>query len=113
MDTRKILVALGVALAVAEIAHAPFDDTIIPGLVYGVVVAGVSYWAWRSAGRASVVVLGLLALVEFLLVVFVYRTTSQPPHTWVLWMFGLLTAAVTIASALCLLQRDARETAQV
>jgi len=113
MDSRKILVALGVALAIAEVAHAPFDDTILPGLVYGLVVAGVSFWVWRSAGRASVIVLGLLALVEFLLVVFVYRTTAQPPHAWVLWMFGLLTAAVTIASALCLFQRDTRVTAQV
>jgi hypothetical protein len=105
MQVRNILVGLGVALAIAEVAHAPFDDTIIPGLVYAIVVAGVSYWVWKGSGRTSVVVLGLLALVECLLVIFVYRTSSQPPHAWVLWMFGLLTGAVTLAAVLTLGQR--------
>lgn len=97
---RNVLVGLGFALAAAEAAHAPFDDTIVPGLVYAVVVAAVSYWVWKGVGNTSVIVLGLLGLVECVLVVFVYRTNSQPPHAWVLWMFGLLTGAVTLAASL-------------
>lgn len=112
MDLRKILVALGAALAVAEVAHAPFDDTIVPGLVYAAVVAAVTFWVWRGTGRISVTILGLLALVECLLVIFVYRTGSQPPHAWVLWLFGLLTGAVTVVAALCLVQRQSVATAQ-
>jgi hypothetical protein len=108
MQMRNVLVGLGSALAIAEAAHAPFDDTIVPGLVYAVVVAAVSYWVWKGTGRASVIVLGLLALVECLLVIFVYRTGSQPPHVWVLWLFGLLTGAVTVCAALTLGQRTAK-----
>src|SRR5215211_1756482 len=51
-----------------------------PGIVFAVVLGLCTWWASRSHGWAPSAVLGLLALGEFLLVVFVYsRGETRPP----------------------------------
>jgi hypothetical protein len=74
MVRRWLVVAAGL-FAVAELI-----DGIVyrlpPGVVFGVVLALCTWWASRSRGWAPPAVLGVLAAVEFLLVVFVSRRRS-------------------------------------
>src|SRR5215211_6403171 len=77
MVRRWLVVAAGL-FAVAELI-----DGIIyrlpPGIVFGVVLGLCTWWASRSRGWAPPAVLGVLAAVEFLLVVFVYSRGDDPP----------------------------------
>ena len=72
MVRRWLVVAAGL-FAVAELI-----DGIVYGLPTGIVFAVVlglcTWWASRSPGWAPPAVLGVLATVEFLLVVFVYSS---------------------------------------
>jgi hypothetical protein len=76
MVRRWLVVAAGL-FAVAELI-----DGIVyrlpPGIVFGVVLSLCTWWASRSPGWAPSAVLGVLAAVEFLLVVFVYSRGEEP-----------------------------------
>jgi hypothetical protein len=109
---RTVLVSLGALLAATQAIHAPFDEVVAPGLTYAIVVAAAAFWVWRSQGITAPVVLGLLAAIELLMVIFVYPNADQPPAEWVLWLFGLLTLAVTAAAIACIATRSKRATAE-
>ena len=68
------------------------------GIVFGVVLALCTWWAARSPGRAPAAVLGVLAAIEFLLVVFVYSRGEDPAAWWRLVLYGALSLAVAVLS---------------
>src|SRR5215212_804163 len=70
-----------------------------PGIVFAVVLGLCTWWASRSHGWAPSAVLGLLALGEFLLVVFFYSRGADPPARWRLLLYGGLSLAVAVLSA--------------
>ena len=69
-----------------------------PGIVFGVVLALCTWWAAQSPGRAPAAVLGVLAAIEFLLVVFVYSRGEDPAAWWRLVLYGALSLAVAVLS---------------
>ena len=75
-----------------------------PGIVFAVVLGLCTWWASRSQGRAPAMVLGVLAVIEFLLVVFVYGRGDDPAAWWRLLLFGGLSLAVAVLSAVDLAQ---------
>ena len=79
-----------------------------PGIVFAVVLALCTWWASRSHGWAPPAVLGLLALVEFLLVVFVYSRGDDPAAWWRLVLYGGLSLVVVVLSAVDLAQIRSR-----
>jgi peptidoglycan/LPS O-acetylase OafA/YrhL len=93
---RWLVVAAGL-FAVAELI-----DGIVyrlpPGIVFGVVLSLCTWWASRSRGWAPSAVLGVLAAVEFLLVVFVYSRGEDPAAWWRLVLYGVLSLAVAVVS---------------
>jgi hypothetical protein len=66
------------------------------GIVFAVVLALCTWWAARSPGWAPAAVLGGLAVIEFLLVVFVYSRGDDPAAWWRLVLYGALSLAVAI-----------------
>jgi hypothetical protein len=80
MVRRWLVVAAGL-FAIAELI-----DGIVyrlpPGIVFGVVLSLCTWWASRSRGWAPSALLGVLAAVEFLLVVFVYSRGEDPAAWW-------------------------------
>lgn len=102
---RKALAALAAIFGIAELIEAPHDDQPLPGIVFGLVVLAGALWAWRSTGAGAPILLGLLGTVEFLAVVFVYRTADGAPAAWILWTFGLISLAVAVAGVTCLVTR--------
>jgi hypothetical protein len=78
MVRRWLVVAAGL-FAVAELIDG-IVYRVPPGIVFGVVLGLCTWWASRSRVWAPSAVLGVLAAVEFLLVVFVYsRGRIRPP----------------------------------
>ena len=67
-----------------------------PGIVFALVLALCTWWAARSPGRAPAAVLGVLAAIEFLLVVFVYSRGEDPAAWWRLLLYGALSLAVAV-----------------
>src|SRR5215218_3669852 len=102
MVRRWLVVAAGL-FAVAELI-----DGIIyrlpPGIVFALVLGLCTWWASRSHGWAPPAVLGVLATVEFLLVVFVYSRGDDPAAWWRLVLYGVLSLAVAVLSAVDLAQ---------
>jgi hypothetical protein len=76
MVRRWLVVAAGL-FAVAELIDG-IVYRVPPGIVFGVVLGLCTWWASRSRGWAPSAVLGVLAAVEFLLVVFVYSRGEDP-----------------------------------
>jgi hypothetical protein len=76
MVRRWLVVAAGL-FAVAELIDG-IVYRVPPGIVFGVVLGLCTWWASRSRGWAPSAVLGVLAAVEFLLVVFVYSRGEEP-----------------------------------
>jgi peptidoglycan/LPS O-acetylase OafA/YrhL len=106
MVRRWLVVAAGL-FAVAELI-----DGIVYGLPAGIVFALVlglcTWWASRSPGWAPPAVLGGLATVEFLLVVFVYSRGEDPAAWWRLVLYGVLSLAVAVVSGVDLVHTPRR-----
>jgi peptidoglycan/LPS O-acetylase OafA/YrhL len=106
MVRRWLVVAAGL-FAVAELI-----DGIVYGLPAGIVFALVlrlcTWWASRSHGWAPPAVLGVLATVEFLLVVFVYSRGEDPAAWWRLVLYGVLSLAVAVVSGVDLVHTPRR-----
>ena len=68
------------------------------GIVFAVVVGLCTWWATRSRGWAPSAVLGVLAAVEFLLVVLVYSRGEDPAAWWRLVLYGVLSLTVAVVS---------------
>jgi hypothetical protein len=68
------------------------------GIVFAVVLGLCAWWASRSSGWLPAVVLGLLAAVEFLLVVFVYSGGEDPAAWWRLLLYGAFSLTVAVLS---------------
>jgi hypothetical protein len=83
-----------------------------PGIVFAVVLGLCTWWASRSHGWAPSAVLGLLALGEFLLVVFVYSRGDDPAAWWRLLLYGGLSLIVAVLSVVDLAQTALRRRAQ-
>ena len=96
MVRRWLVVAAGL-FAVAELIDG-IVYRVPPGIVFGVVLGLCTWWASRSRGWAPSAVLGVLAAVEFLLVVFVYSRGEDPAAWWRLVLYGVLSLAVTVVS---------------
>jgi peptidoglycan/LPS O-acetylase OafA/YrhL len=96
MVRRWLVVAAGL-FAVAELIDG-IVYRLLPGIVFGVVLGLCTWWASRSRGWAPSAVLGVLAAVEFLLVVFVYSRGEDPAAWWRLVLYGVLSLAVTVVS---------------
>jgi hypothetical protein len=68
---RRWLVIAGTLFAIGELIDGVVYR-IPPGIVFAVVLGLCTWWASRSQGWAPSAVLGMLAVIEFVLVVFVY-----------------------------------------
>jgi peptidoglycan/LPS O-acetylase OafA/YrhL len=94
---RRWLVVTAGLFAVAELI-----DGIVyrlpAGIVFAVVVGLCTWWATRSRGWAPSAVLGVLAAVEFLLVVLVYSRGEDPAAWWRLVLYGVLSLTVAVVS---------------
>jgi hypothetical protein len=58
------------------------------------------WWAGRSHGWAPAAVLGVLAAIDLLLVVFVYSRGDDPAAWWRLMLYGALSLAVAVLSGI-------------
>jgi hypothetical protein len=100
---RRWLVIAAALFAIGEL----IDGVVyrIPaGIVFAVVLGMCTWWASRSHGWAPSGVLGVLAVIEFLLVVFVYSRGEDPAAWWRLTLYGGLSLAVAVLSAVDLSQ---------
>ena len=104
---RRWLVIAAALFAIGELIDGVVYE-IPPGIVFAVVVGLCTWWASRSHGRAPAAVLGVLAVIEFLLVVFVYSRGDDPAAWWRLMLFGGLSLAVAVLSAVDLAQTRSR-----
>ena len=104
---RVLLAAFAAVFAIAELIEAPNDEQPLPGIIFGLLVLAGAVWAWKSNGVGAPILLGVLGIVEFLAVVFVYRTADGAPAAWVLWTFGLLSLGVAVSAIMCLVTRRA------
>ena len=102
MVRRWLVVAAGL-FAVAELIDG-IVYRVPPGIVFGVVLGLCTWWASRSRGWAPSAVLGVLAAVEFLLVVFVYSRGEEPAAWWRLVLYGVLSLAVAVMSGVDLVR---------
>jgi hypothetical protein len=96
MIRRWLVVAAGV-FAIAEL----IDGVVyrVPaGIVFAAVLGVCTWWVGRSRGWAPAAVLGVLAAIEFLLVVFVYSRGEDPAAWWRLVLYGALSLAVAVLS---------------
>ena len=95
---RWLVVASGV-FAIAEL----IDGVVYrvpPGIVFAVVLGVCTWWAGRSRSWAPALLLGVLAAIEFLLVVFVYSRGDDPAAWWRLVLYGALSLAVAVVSGI-------------
>ena len=104
---RRWLVIAGTLFAIGELIDGVVYR-IPPGIVFAVVLGLCTWWASRSQGWAPSAVLGMLAVIEFLLVVFVYSRGDDPAAWWRLILFGGLSLAVAVLSAVDLAQTRSR-----
>ena len=102
MVRRWLVVAAGL-FAVAELIDG-IVYRLLPGIVFGVVLSLCTWWASRSRGWAPSAVLGVLAAVEFLLIVFVYSRGEDPAAWWRLVLYGVLSLAVAVVSGVDLVR---------
>lgn len=100
--SRRILVVVAGVLAVMELVDAFFIEEPVYAIVFGLVVAALAYKVATSEARWPVIVLALVAAVEFLSVLFIYPNADDPPATWNLALFAIATFA-TIAAAIAVL----------
>ena len=70
------------------------------GIVFAVVLGLCAWWASRSPSWYPSAVLGVLAAIEFLLVVFVYGRGEDPAAWWRLVLYGALSLAVAVLSGM-------------
>jgi peptidoglycan/LPS O-acetylase OafA/YrhL len=107
MVRRWLVVAAGL-FAVAELIDG-IVYRLLPGIVFGVILGLCTWWASRSRGWAPSAVLGVLAAVEFLLVVFVYSRGEDPAAWWRLVLYGVLSLAVAVVSGVDLVRTLPRQ----
>ena len=93
---RWFVIAAGL-FAVAELVDGVVYQ-LPPGIVFAAVLGVCTWWAIRSPGWAPAAVLGVLAAIEFLLVVFVYGRGEDPAAWWRLVLYGALSLAVAVLS---------------
>jgi peptidoglycan/LPS O-acetylase OafA/YrhL len=104
---RRWLVIVAAPFSVGELIDGIVYG-IPPGIVFAVVLGLCTWWASRSRSWAPSAVLGLLAVIEFLLVVFVYSRGEDPAAWWRLVLYGGLSLAVAVLSAIDLAQTSTR-----
>ena len=104
MVRRWLVIAAGL-FAIGELIDG-IVYRILPGVVFAVVLGLCTWWASRSQGRAPAAVLGVLAVIEFLLVVLVYSRGDDPAAWWRLLLFGALSLTVAVLSAVDLVQTN-------
>lgn len=94
---RRWLVIAAALFAIGELIDGVVYR-IPPGIVFAVVLGLCSWWAGRSHTRAPAAVLGVLAVIELLLVVFVYGRGDDPAAWWRRVLYGGRSLAVAILS---------------
>jgi hypothetical protein len=97
-DVRWWLVATAVLFALGELIDG-IAYGIPPGIVFAVVVGGAAWWASRSGSWVAPALLEVLALVELLMVLFVYGHGKDAAAWWRLVLFGVLSFAVAALAA--------------
>lgn len=101
---RLALLIVAVVLAVLSLADALLVDHPVAAVVYSLLVASGAVWLYRSSGRGPVLYLGVLLLLEFLAVVFIYPDPGEGLDARTV-LFAAVTATGVIAAVLCLLAK--------
>lgn len=101
-DIRWWLVATATLFALGELIDG-IAYGIPPGIIFAVVVGGGAWWASRSKGWGAPALLEVLALVELLMVLFVYGHGKDAAAWWRLVLFGVLSFTVAALAALVLI----------
>ena len=99
LQSRRILFALAVLLAVTEFVDAFFINVPFVGIAYSISVAAAAVWLLQSSSRWPAILLGLLGALELFAVIAIYPHSPHPPATWRLALFALVTAAVVVGAA--------------
>lgn len=98
-DIRWWLVATAALFALGELIDG-IAYGIPPGIVFAALVGGAAWWASRSRSWGAPALLEVLALVELLMVLFVYGHGKDAAAWWRLVLFGVLSFSVAALAAL-------------
>lgn len=104
-NRRRALIALTALLAVMETIDAFFIEHPAFAIGYAVVLGLLALWATRTRRPYPDVIIGLLAVLEFFSVLFVYPNSDDPPASWDTALFALVTFATTAAAAMSAVTR--------
>lgn len=99
-NRRRILIALTLLLAVMEFIDAFFIEEMAYAIGFAVVLGLLALWALRTPRLYPDVIIGLLALMEFVSVLFVYPNSDDPPAAWDMALFAVVTFATAVAAAM-------------
>lgn len=105
---RRVLIALTALLAVMEIIDAFFIEEPAFAVGFAVVLGLLALWALRTARPYPDVIIGLLAVMEFFSVLFVYPNSDDPPAAWDTALFAVVTFAAAAAAAMSAYSRAKR-----
>jgi hypothetical protein len=104
---RKILIAAGLLLGLAELAMAFDIEVPAASAAMGVALIAASLWTWRG-GRIGAAILGVLCLFELVTVPFFWAAESNPSLGAVLIFlyFGVVSLAGVVASVTTVTRRS-------
>lgn len=102
---RNALVVVSAVFAIAQFIDAFFIETPIVGIAFAVIVGLLALLVWRSASWIPVALLLVLAVLELLMVLFVYPNAPSAPPLWRLVLFAVLSIGTAALAVLTLAAR--------
>jgi hypothetical protein len=106
LTPRNVLLAASLAMGVLEIADGFRLELPWMAWFFAALFLSGSWWLFRAAGRGPVLLLGALHIFELVMLVFVFRTAEQAPPATLWWLFVIITAVGTAATARSLMPRQ-------